>query len=161
MSEKVEHPQPEKGSMPKCFLVDHGEFYGKEVTNGIVFVSGHDCAERELMESVRPGDLFFHLSISGLAAIGRAVSSPQRVSFPFWRYRECNPGELGYAAEEEIFLLPRPLETASEHSGYLSLLTGERAERFLRQILQAEPELAGAEWMQTVFPGLQYPTEKS
>lgn len=140
-------------TVPTCFLVDHGDFYGKEITNGILFVSDRQTGERKLIETVRPGNLFFHCSPSGLSALSRATTMPLRVPFPFWRCREGKPGDRGYAVETEVFLLPRPMEAVERSGAYLSLLNGEEAARLLREIAAAEPEVAGEEWFRSVCNG--------
>jgi len=131
--------------------VEHGDFYGREITNGIIFVSDRQTEERKLIETFLPGDLLFHRSPCGLSALSRASSMPQRVSFPHWRYRECRPGERGYAVEIEPFLLPNPIDVKRESSGYIHRLTSVEVHAILRQIEALNPEIMNAEWLRAFF----------
>lgn len=142
----------EKTTAPKCFLVNHGEFYGKEITYGMIFASGRDAEACKLIETVRPGDLFFHLSSSGISALGRATSMPLCVPFPSWRYRECRPGERGSTVKTEVFLLPAPVPVKTEKAPYLTALSGAQANALFAAVSERAPEIATAGWIKTVFP---------
>ena len=149
MNEKIIALQA-KANAPKYFLVDHGVFYGKEITNGIVFAFGREDEERKQIQTAVPGDLFFHLSPSGISAIGKAITAAYRAPIPFWRRREGGLGDLGYLIEIETFLLP--VCVPFSHSGVpeISALSKEQAEALFTRILKHTPEIVNAEWMQSV-----------
>ena len=140
----------EKTTAPKCFLVNHGAFYGREITNGMIFVPGRDEKANELIATVHPGDLFFHLSPSGISALGRATSMPLCVPFPSWRSRESRPGERGIAVQTEVFLLPMPVPVKQAELPYLTALSGAQAKSLFAKISEHLPGIAAAGWIKTV-----------
>ena len=137
---------------PKWFLADHGEFYGKEILNGFVFVPDRDSAGQNAMETVASGDLFLHLSPSGISAIGRANSAPHRVPVPFWRRRKSKLGERGYAVEVQIFLLPVSIPFSKAENTCLTALSKAQFEAIFQQISECVPDLANAGWIKSLCP---------
>lgn len=146
--------EDKQSAAPQCFLIDHGEFYGKEILHGLVFVSDRQSAERKLIRSVRPGDLFFHRSARGVSAVGRARSFVYRAPFPHWRRREAGAGEMGFFVEVEPLLLPEPIAVQKSEPALLLLLKREDAARFLRQIPALLPGGSCADWAEYLFDNL-------
>ena len=140
--------------LPECYLADHGEYYGMDLTDGRIFAPSGSKEERILAE-ISPGTLFFSLSERGISAIGIAGREAVPTPVPAWRYRYAKPGERGLSLPLTVILLRVPM-SRKELSGILpfphSGTTGDpgirlipvgagAADRILDAVFLEHPEL--------------------
>ncbi len=107
--------------------------------------------EQKFIRTIAPGDLFFHLSPSGISAIGKAVLIDRYAPAPFWRRREEKIGERGYTVKIEVFLLSKSVPLPNSGMPYISALSKGQAEALFARILANAPDLAHAEWIKAAF----------
>ena len=133
--------QNEEQINPRFFLVNHGRYYAKEILFGGAFVPKDQVAEAELMCKIRTGDVIFHASRRGIAAVGWASRPCRVLPYPAWRYADGLVGDRGYWLDTKDLLLKEPIETGLPSDQYLILLSDTQAKEILSQIFDQIPRL--------------------
>lgn len=129
----------ENSQKTRFFIVNHGRYYAKEILFGGVFVPKDQASEAELIREIRAGDVIFHASERGVAAVGRASHPCRVLPYPAWRYDEGLVGDRGYWLDTQDLLLKEPIKTDLSSERYLISVNDAQSKEIFSKIFKQIP----------------------